>query len=151
MSIKVNLMFKRYMDMELHGKISGYEIIRLTGMMFFKTNAGWSDPKRAIIDTGAHISLIPFSVWKNSRVEKVADHYLMGVVPKEECTIPVLVGNMECFLMDHEGNETEAMNILAYLALTDEIPLIIGFRDMLENFKLTIDYQNEAASIEEAK
>ncbi len=140
----------RYADTELQEKIGGYKSIRLTGMICFKLNNSWSEARRAIIDTGAHISLIPFSVWKNACAQKITDHYLKGVVPKKECIVPVLIGNVKCFLMD-DANETEEMRILAYLALIDEIPLIIGFKDLLERFKLTIDYQNNTAYIEESK
>jgi hypothetical protein len=38
--------------------------------------------------------------------------------------------------------------ISAYLALTDDVPLVIGFWGILERFKLCMDYRNKEAHLE---
>lgn len=37
--------------------------------------------------------------------------------------------------------------IKLYFALTDEIPLIVGFKDLLSRFKIECDYKNKDAFI----
>lgn len=148
MSTRINLLFKEYVDEALAGKIEGYLVIRLTGMVSFKGAERFLDPKRAIIDTGAHISLVPFSIWKNAKVEHITDHYLQGVIPKKDCTIPVSIGRVSCVLLDRQGNVSSELEMLAYLALTDEIPLVLGFKDLLSRFKVCFDYDKREAYIE---
>ncbi len=42
-------------------------------------------------------------------------------------------------LVDME-NHTNEIEVYAFLSLIDEIPLIVGFKDLLENFKVCFDY-----------
>jgi len=42
------------------------------------------------------------------------------------------------------GNQTKETEIHAYLALTDEVPLILGFKDLLTEFRLCFSYPDEA-------
>lgn len=64
MSTKINLEFtvKRY-----HHEVAGIpelrEILRIQCRARFKTEGGYGEPEKAIVDTGAPISLIPFDMW----------------------------------------------------------------------------------------
>ena len=102
----------------------------------------------AIIDTGAFISLIPRSIWKNVEHEEIARHSVKGIVPKKECSIDVIIGKIKVKLIDEE-NETNEMDIYAYLAMTDEVPLILGFKDLLSKFRVCFDYGENEAFLEE--
>jgi hypothetical protein len=68
-------------------------------------------------------------------------------VPREECALPIVIGDISCVLVDREG-QSEELQISAYLALTDDVPLVIGFWDLLERFKLCMDYRNKEAYLE---
>ena len=70
-----------------------------------------------------------------------------GVVPKEECALPILIGDISCVFADRD-RQSEELKISAYLALTDDIPLVIGFWDLLEKFRLIMDYRSKEAYLE---
>ena len=48
-----------------------------------------------------------------------------------------------------ETHQTEKIDVHAYLALTDEIPLILGFKDILSSFKVSFDYKENGAWLED--
>ncbi|PKP56299.1 MAG: hypothetical protein CVT88_02410 [Candidatus Altiarchaeales archaeon HGW-Altiarchaeales-1] len=148
--MQVRLRFEQFKSSGLENKLSeSVNFIRLFCSIKFKTPAGWYKTKDAIIDTGAPISLIPLDVWNNSDVKILAEHRAYGINTKEECTIPVKVGKVKCILVDEEGNQSEEMEILSYLALTNTVPIILGFKDLLERFKLCFDFYEKEAWIEQ--
>ncbi|MEA1868634.1 MAG: hypothetical protein U9N09_00495 [Euryarchaeota archaeon] len=119
-------------------------IMRLKGAVLF---IGKDVPDIAIIDTGAHISLIPFQTWEGLNVDVIAEHCTAGVVPGE--TMPVKVGYVKAILLDEFGNESEEIRFLAYLALTNKVNLLLGVRDMLERFALHTDFVNDEVYLQE--
>lgn len=144
MCSKIKLRFYSFRELELEEKIGdSVAMIRLICEVKFKTKDGWSESYSAIVDTGAPISVIPFQIWTESEAEIMAEHKIRGVVPKEECTLPVLVGRIMCILVDGESF-SEERQLLAYLALTNEIPLILGFKDLLSVFELSFFYPDQA-------
>jgi len=143
----IKLFFETLKSRELEAKAGGIEIVRLRGYVQFEKMSGEFSIHDALIDTGAFISLIPFSIWKDADVKRLGNHSVGGINQKQECTIPVIIGKIDVRLIDEE-NQTEKTNIHAYLALTDEIPLIIGFKDVLSSFRICFDYTKDAAWIE---
>lgn len=116
--------------------------------MRFKTPDDWTEARYAIVDTGAHTSLLPLSLWKELDVRILADHFVRGLVPREECKIDVRVGWVKGRIVDKEGNSTPQVEFRAFLALTDSIPLIVGFKDLLDKLRLEIDPATGRAFIE---
>ncbi|MFC1713445.1 hypothetical protein ACFL6S_07255 [Candidatus Poribacteria bacterium] len=143
----IKLYFKEFHDLDLIAKGAKSHIIRLFIDVRFRTRDGWTKPYPAILDTGAHATLIPFRIWSKCPVSITTDHVVRGVVPKEECSLPILIGDISCVLTDREQQSEELM-ISAYLALTDEIPLVVGFWDLLEKFKIYMDYRSKEAYLE---
>jgi hypothetical protein len=47
------------------------------------------------------------------------------------------------------GNLSPELEILAFLAKTDQVPLILGFAGLLERFPVHFDYEGGEAYIEE--
>jgi len=152
--------------LEVH-EPAGRSSTRLCGSLKFKERNKWSDTKDAIIDTGAPTSLIcrtesssymrnperishsPYSIWNRLDVEILTDYEIKGVVPKKGCSLPVQIGRLKCILLDKGGNQTNEIETMAYLPETSEVPLILGFKKLLENFRLTFDYTADEAWIEE--
>jgi len=124
-------------------------LIRLMAWVMFRNANEWTKPQRAMVDTGAPTSLIPLRTWEDMDVEPITTHEIKGINPKEECSIPVNVGKVKCSLLDRDDNITKELNIFAFLALTDEVPLIIGFKNLLSEFKVSFDYREKEAFIEE--
>ena len=144
----INLFFETLRSGELEAKVDGIDIVRLRCYVQFEKRTGEISIYDAIVDTGAFISLIPFSIWKDVEVDRLADHRVEGLIPKTECSIPVIIGKIGLMLVDEEY-QTEKIDTHAYLALTDEIPLILGFKDLLSSFKVCFDYKENSAWLED--
>ena len=139
----IKLFFETLRSKELESKVNGLNIIRLRCSVQIEKIGGEPSVHDAIVDTGAFISLIPFSIWKDAEVERIAEHSVKGIISKPECSIPILIGRIKLRLIDEE-NQTREINSYAYLALTDEIPLLLGFKYLLSEFKLYFDYPDDA-------
>ncbi len=101
----------------------------------------------AMLDTGAHISLIPFYLWKKLDTQVVAEHVMKGAIPDK--SIPVNVGYVKARIIDGEGNISKEIRFLSYLAFTNNVPLILGMRDLLEKFDIHILFSQNKAYLEE--
>lgn len=61
--VKINAFFETFLDKELYSKLhSRSNVIRIYCMIKFRTSTGFTDPYTAIIDTGAHTSVIPLRI-----------------------------------------------------------------------------------------
>ncbi len=149
MGPRIKLFFETFEDPHLKKKLGSYKIIRLKSSVLFKTLKGWSGVYDAIIDTGAHTTLIPLSIWKRILAKSIIKSAVQGISSKPGCSIPVIIGKVRCALSDEAGNLSQELETTAYLALTDETPLILGFKDLLDKFKIYFNYQNKEAYLEE--
>jgi predicted aspartyl protease len=143
--MRVDLVLKTLLSPELERKVTGIEVIRLFASVQFKNPTDWSKAYRAIVDTGAPISLLPAFVWKKLDRVELADHHVGGV---GGARLPVKVAKVTCFLEDGR-NRTKEMEIHAFLAQTDDVPLILGFKDLLARLVLHCDYRRQIAFVEE--
>ncbi len=82
MSIRLRIRIKKLIDPELNLKLDYGELVRLSILIQFKTKSGWSKLYEAIIDTGAHTSVIPRYIWEGIYVEEKVDHSVQGSFPK---------------------------------------------------------------------
>lgn len=71
-------------------------------------------------------------------------------MPRKECTLPVKVGEVHCVLLD-EKEVSDEIKTTAYLALTDRIPVILGFQDILTKFQLFCNQKDKEAYLERKK
>ena len=132
-------------DRELEKKIPNLQpLVRIFSKIKFPE---LETPEDALIDTGAHISIIPFYLWKKLNVEIIAEHKTSGIVPNEN--IPVNVGYITANIIDENGNISKDIKFLSYLEFTNKIPLILGMRDLLEKFNLHILFSQNKAYLEE--
>ncbi len=146
---RIRLYFEVSEDKTLNEKFGAIcEIVRLKTSVQFKTVNGFSEAYDGVIDTGAYISLIPKSIWQAALYEKISEYTVKGIQKRDECSIPVITGKVICVLADRYGNISEEMEIRAFLALTDEVPLIIGFKDLLSRFNVCFDYKIRSAFAE---
>lgn len=146
----VKLYFDAFVDPELELKVPGYRVIRLLALTTFRGHDRWSVPKPAIVDTGAHISLIPRSLWRELPVRIIDTHYVRGVIPRKECSLPVRIGEVDCMVIDEEMNSLGPHRMTAFLADADDVPLLLGFRDMLASVRLVADHGTGEAFLEGA-
>ena len=71
-----------------------------------------------------------------------------GLNLRDECAIPVDVGKTICVLFDKSGNTSGDVEIFCYFANSNEVPVIIGFADIMTKFKINIDYPNRKAFLD---
>jgi hypothetical protein len=145
----LQIRIKKLADPELDLKLDYGELIRLSLLIRFKTRTGWSKLYEAIIDTGAHTSVIPKYIWEGIYVEERVEHSIQGIVAKEECNLPVKVGIIRGVLFDEILNHTKEVEFYAFCALEDKVPLILGFKDLLERFAIHFNIVSGIALLEE--
>jgi len=149
MCTRVELKFEEFSVPKLKSKLpEAGRFTRLFCSIKFKTDDGWYDTQNAIVDTGAPMTLIPLDLWNEIDAEVLTDYEIQGINPRKECSIPVLVGKVKAIILDEKGKQSEELDILAYLALTNKVPLLVGFKGMLSNFKVFFDQHNNNAFIE---
>lgn len=130
---------------------SGVELhkgIRLLTVVQFLTMKGWSEPELAIVDTGAPVSLTPHRIWRKCLSEVIGGAELRGVIPRKECVMSVKVASVGLRLVEPEYI-TERIEAKAYLAPTDDVPLMVGFEDLLSEFNVFFSYHTQNAFVEE--
>ncbi|MBI4257719.1 MAG: hypothetical protein HY619_02075 [Thaumarchaeota archaeon] len=91
-SIRVSLDFISQYDLELLKRIPDYDgLLRLIASAIFKSPSEWTEPQDAIVDTGAHTSILPKWLW--TRIEKrvITSYYVRGLVPDPKCQMKVSV------------------------------------------------------------
>ncbi len=110
-------------------------VTRLITGVSFRTHEGLTRPYRAIVDTGAPTSLIPFDIWQQCRVLKLKETVIGGLVDREECELAVTEAAMACVLSDGEATLPEIV-IRAHLSPHDRVPLLIGFGGVLDQLTL---------------
>lgn len=148
MSTRIELDFTKTLDIDLLEKGIKIWLVRIVAQVCFKAkNNNWTRPYEAIIDTGAPVSLIPLTIWQEIDARVFSNYRISGIVPNKECSLPVKVGKAACTIIDKKSS-TGVLNINAYLTLTDKVPLIIGFDNLLTDLKLVSDYRSKTAYLE---
>ena len=87
-------------------------------------------------------------IWENANHEKFGEYKMFGLSKNSVCSIPAEIGKVTCIIIDEEGNQSEELKITSLLANTDKVPLILGFKDVLQKFKLVSDYEKNTAFLE---
>ena len=90
-------------------------------------------------------------MWKELNIEDLGNYEVRGISNKPECNILSVIGRLVIIIQDRLGNSTKKLNIHSCLALTNEVPLILGFKDLLSKFKVCFDYDQNVAFIETKK
>lgn len=145
MSTKLKLWIYRHPISELaEMDVQG---VRILCAVLFKTDGGYTEARWAIIDTGSALSIIPQSIWKRCSIQTHKDYEIRGLVPKEECSQLVCFGEITCRLFD-EHHITDPIVMKADLAYTDDVPIILGFKDLLEEIPIHIACKKDIAYLE---
>lgn len=150
MNKRIRLFFSTEPLMDAKSGVELHKGIRLLAVAQFMASQGWSEPVSAIVDTGAPISLIPHKIWRRCITKVIGETELRGVIPKKECVMPVKVATIGLRLIDPEY-ATETIEIKAYLAPNDNVPLVIGFEKLLSEFDVFFSYHTRNAFIEAVK
>ncbi len=141
---KVNLFFETFPE-----EGTSRQIIRLKCGVQFKGKEGWTLPESAIIDTGAHISVLPAFVWKElDYVILKEDYFIFGLSKLKECAIKGNLARVKLLIVDELGNQTEELAADFFLAESHVLPIIIGFDKVLEKFRIDFNFKNKTGYLE---
>lgn len=149
----IKLYFKTQLVVsEQYGNVP-LKIIRLMAdVQFLKPDGSLSKINQAIVDTGAHTSTLPASIWQGIKFSiKTEDAWLSGINDRPECRIAALIADVEGILLDDEGNSTKPLQFVSFLAKTDRVPVLLGVAGILEKHNLYWDYQNKIASLQQER
>ena len=122
----------------------GMKIIRVVAHVGLLKNDGELLNLRAIVDIGAPVSLIPFSVWSWCPVELGKQRFVQLVSGRQECDLEVYEGEVTITFFDKAGNMLLSdLTIEVDLCATSGMPTLLGVHDFLEHGCLHVDYRTE--------
>lgn len=142
--MEIELFFKEYYDLELLEKGFNQRLLRLFANCTFRFTNSWSGIIPAIIDTGSPLSVLPEDLWKKCEKKIFTSTKIRGMVPDKKAYILTYYGEITCAFVDSKHISREYKS-KAFLSETSEIPVIIGFADLIDKVKLIVDYPEKKA------
>jgi hypothetical protein len=127
----------------------GYELTstRIFAQVALRTAIGWTDFEAGVVDTGAVVSLFPAGFWRCAEYQLIGDVQVSGAVPLEQCRIRAKLARVCCTLSDGIA-VIGPFNIHAYLAESDEVPLLLGVADLIQSGTLVVAIDQQLATFE---
>ncbi|MEK7339123.1 MAG: hypothetical protein AABZ92_00230 [Verrucomicrobiota bacterium] len=149
----INLRFKtKLVTSEQYGYVPTKIIRLIAKVRFLKADNSLSKAYRALVDTGAHTSTIPATIWKEIKfTTKTEDAWLSGINDRPECRVLSSIADVEGLLLDDENNHTKLLQFSSFLTKTDRTPLLLGVAGILENYRLHWDYQSNIAYLQKKR
>lgn len=123
------------------GKASIYPVY-----ISLKIKDGWSRLRRMIYDTGAVISLLPASYYNLLGIQKHAIAKLGGVTPETE--VRVRLTRVTFRFVDLDGNTSPEIQAWFAIAERDDVPRVIGLKDINAAHKLVVDGKSGIFNLE---
>ena len=110
-------------------------------------SGGWLAPRKAVVDTGAPVSLVPRYAWHSASFTPLASVRAAGVVNRPECTIPATLATLTCVLTS--GADSSAPLVIhAMLADSDRVPFLLGMSGLLDSFPTAFNIPAGSAYVE---
>ena len=142
-SVRVQLRFTTKTTLELFP--FGIDVIRLRANVQFQIGTDWSETEDAIIDTGMYLSVVPRSIWENSK------HLFRSgpdsLIPLGGSIATGKLGTVVVRIHD-DINYSPSLTLNAFLMNDDSYPLLLGFEDFLTKADLYCSYSQNIAYLE---
>ena len=140
---RINLNLYEILDPELLDEGIRLRLIRLICYLRFATPEGWSGVERAIVDTGAPVAMIPWSIWNRIAVRLLSTRVMkihgISADDQEYSFVPARLAEVTCVLLD-QTHVSPPLRLKAYLMPDDATPLVLGFEDLLTSYELLCNY-----------
>jgi len=91
--------------------------------------------------------MIPQRIWSNLPYTRIADNYVVGISSNPDCFERSIFGEVTCRLED-ENDATPDFRLRADLVYNDDLPLVLGFLDVLERGLLHVQVSASNSFIE---
>lgn len=145
--MRIGLEIRRTLDLEAASAHHRLFLYRLWARIRFRTAHGWSEHHFAIVDTGAPYTLIPASLWPVLRSRRLLNVPLRGIAPHPEAAIRTTLAQVTVTLIDARSS-SPPLTLLAALAETERVPLILGWAGCLDRAKLVVNAPRRTAWLE---
>jgi hypothetical protein len=74
--------------------------------------------------------------------EYLSESLFLGVKSNLLCSVPCKVARVITTILDEKNQMTKPFLMNAYLAKSNDVPLILGISTCLDRFSMQIDYKN---------
>ena len=91
-------------------------------------------PIKAIVDTGAILSLFPQKLLNFYPGLETVDHTLWGIVDSAECHLSSKLANINVRLVDKNGQKSKKINIIGSFSSNVKITVLLGMKGILESY-----------------
>jgi hypothetical protein len=119
-------------------------------IQFVRQEGGVTAACPAVVDTGAPASVLPRDVWEGVDRRVLVDGVpLVGISKRKACEIPASLALVEAQLVDATGGVSRFYSFPAFLAQTDDVPLVLGFADLLCKFDCHFSFEKREAWVDE--
>lgn len=139
--MRIALRFQTKIDTETTLAGLPLRLIRLLVQVRLATPEGWSRSRRAIVDTGNPVSILPRSVWRDIALPPALGlrRRLRGIGASDQTAISGTLSRIRLLLHD-DRNASEPVEMRAFLLDNDAAPFLIGFEDILTRAILHCEY-----------
>ena len=132
--MRINLRVAHNEDLEALERGHPAVTFRLYTYLRLRLHSAWSDPLRAIVDTGSAYSVVPHDLADKLHVTPLYRTRIGGLVPNE--FMKGTMAEVACMATDGETT-SDPFTIRAILADQVGIPLILGVHGLLDKTRLT--------------
>ena len=122
----------------------------IADVRFLNGNGTWHERLvRLRLDTCSSITLLTKGLCEELNLKEYVTHWVMGIVPEEICKLPVKIFKTQARIEDLKGNISK--NFEAWIACSkrNDTPLILGIKEIFENFKLEVNPIKEELRLKE--
>lgn len=123
-----NLIREQLLD-NLGNSLSGEGIIQIQ-----KKNNELSKPYRVKIDTGAFMSLLPYTAFLELNPSKYIRYTLFGIQRIPECGIECAVLKCKIILLDSKWRPSPEIESWIAFSLGSKVPSLLGMRNILDSY-----------------
>lgn len=145
--VRINLEIREYVDLEALEHNLNLRCTRIFGIVRFQKENGWTEYQKAIVDTGSPYSVIPSDLWNECDVKKLYPTTIRGIIPKNSASVKAIMGRIKCIFIDEE-RISQIFEINALFSSVPNVPLILGFSNILDQSKFVIDIPSKYCCIE---
>ncbi|MFQ6062810.1 MAG: hypothetical protein ACE5KT_02130 [Methanosarcinales archaeon] len=114
---------------------------------FQKSDGTYLEPKRLLFDTGASITLLTSDMLELLGIKEYVPYLMSGVIKDKKCKLPVNICRVTMKLEDEFGNVSPSFDLWAAIADRENVPLLLGMADIINQFNIEIKYDMEQANI----
>lgn len=143
MSSRVDLAFLEGPHPDFPG--TDLRLIRLAAEVSAWNGSVWLQADPAWVDTGAPLTVLPKSLWQGLPLERIASDISLSIGGQN---MVVDVAKVWIAVSDLTHGLSMQLSVRAYLSRSDELPVVLGWEDLLTRCVLRCDHAAKIAFLE---